>query len=127
MVVIDALRALAGDALIAVGEAIRGGSDNLDPWADPDGILPFGSMESDGPDQTKPIPFADVRAALNELPDSQLLQVAAAVIPRWNPLVEALRDRAAQLLVHELDDVDRPHPTPARPGAPLTSSPRRGE
>lgn len=99
---IEAIRVLAGDALIATGELIRGGSENVDVW--PDDFL-AGAMECDGPDSTKPIPVDEIRAALDSLPDSELLGVAATLLAGFNgqpyphvpnAVVDALRDRAAQ-------------------------------
>ena len=116
-----AFRALTGDALIALGDWIGGGSPNFDGWTSTDHLL--GGMESDGPDLTKPapIPLSEVRSAVADLPDSQLLRVAATVIEGWTPLllavtrdatdadvlVETLRDRAAQFEAVETD-VERP-------------------
>lgn len=128
-----AFRDLAGDALVAIGEVVRGGSANVDVdfddtikrhtqaagWQAP--IRTGGAMESDGPLLSWPapaIPRAEVRSALDDLSDSKLLNVAATVIAGWKPillsteaaaltdvdlLVEALRDRAAQFQAVEHD------------------------
>lgn len=101
---IEAIRVLAGDALIAAGELIHGGSDHVDVWPDDFGA---GAMECDGPDSTKPIPFDEVRAALGDLPDSVLIRSAAVLVQQTvlytpNPFVDALRDRAEQFEAAEL-------------------------
>lgn len=125
---IEAIRVLAGDALIAAGELIRGGSDDFDVWPDD---FEAGAMECDGPDSTKPIPVDEVRAALGDLPDSVLMGAAAAVIRQAsfhgmpNPLTEALCDRAAQFEAAELTAGLPPLPFNWAPH--LTRSPRRGE
>lgn len=126
---IDAIRVLAGDALIAVGDLIRGGSDNVDVWPDD---FEDSAMECDGPDSTKPIPFDQIRAALDELPDSVLIRAAAALIRQSsymgmpNPLCDALQDRAAQFEAVEIANGQWPHPLPAWAPHPTNSS-RRGE
>lgn len=106
---VSSLRALAGDALIAVGEAVRGGSPNLEIWPAMHGRISV--MESDGPDQTKPIPPADIRLGLDELPDSALWNIAATVIATWVPLaehlVEALRNRASHFAAVESDAAEQ--------------------
>lgn len=125
---IEAIRVLAGDALIAAGELIRGGSDDFDVWPDD---FTAGAMECDGPDSTKPIPLDDVRAALADLPDSVLIRSAAVVIQASaylgiaNPFVEALRDRADQFEAAELTAGVPPMPFNWAPHQ--TRSPRRGE
>lgn len=90
-----------------------------------------GRMASDGPDQADPtpVPRADVRSALDELPDSKLLNLAATIIAGTarclsdvDVLVDALRDRAAQFAA-----IEEPSSTPALLGAHLTDSTRRGE
>lgn len=120
---LDALRALAGDALLAAGEVVRGGSPNVDAWARTDYLL--GGFESDGPDIAKPIPRVEVRQAVDELTDSQLLNIAATVIDSLTDadvLVAALRDRAAQWAVVEADAADQFHVPAHLWGAPLTRS-----
>lgn len=68
------LRVLVGDALIAVGEAIR-----PDYARDRDRARPLQSFE--------PIPRSEARAALDELTDSHLLNIAATVIAGWTPIL----------------------------------------
>lgn len=129
------MRQLFGDALIALGELVRGGSANVDVWAG-EYAVSAGRMESDGPDLTKPIPRDEVRCALDELPDSQLLNIAATVLGGWKPillstaasaltdvdvLIEALRDRAAQFRAVE-DDAREPWLSTTHLGAHLTRS-----
>ena len=126
------IRLLLGDALIAVGEKIRGGLPNVDH-----GHL-AGAWESDGPLLTQPqlvggpalITPAQVGEALDELPDSQLLNIAATIIAGWKPLlitsefgraaapdvdvlIDILRDRAAQFRAVE-DDADKRFPNTPR-------------
>lgn len=118
------LRVLLGDALIAAGIAVRG--DVADTF---DGQ--YGRMECEGPDAADtyipaefrippawaPIPLTDVRAALDELPDSSLLSIAATIIAGWKPillkttgdhtdvdvLIDVLHDRATQFRAVERD------------------------
>lgn len=121
---IAALRELAGDWLITVGDVIRGGNTTFDSWADPVPLL--GGMESDGPDLAKPLPIPNpqIVSAVSELPDSQLFRVAAVIIDSHrggNALVAALRDRAAQFEVVERD-ADKPFLTPVHLDAHLTRS-----
>lgn len=120
---VKALRALAGDALVAIGEAVRGGSATLSV------TTPVAS-----------IPSGEIRSALDELDDSQLLNVAALIIAGWKPLllktagdltdvdvlVEALCDRASQFAAFK-DVAERPFNADDLSGAYLTPSPRRGE
>lgn len=125
---IEAIRVLAGDALIAAGELIHGGSDHVDVWPDDFGA---GAMECDGPDSTKPIPFDEIRAALDDLPDSVLIRSAAVLVQQTvlytpNPFVDALRDRAEQFEAAELA-AGNPSLSPAWWERPQTNSSRRGE
>lgn len=125
---IEAIRVLAGDALIAAGELIHGGSDNFDVWPDD---FEAGAMECDGPDSTKPIPFDEIRRALDDLPDSVLIRSAAVLIQQAsyagmpNPYVDALRDRADQFEAAELA-AGNPSFPPAW-ARHQTNSSRRGE
>ena len=125
---IEAIRVLAGDALIAAGELIHGGSDHVDIWPDD---FTAGAMECDGPDSTKPIPLEEIRAALNDLPDSVLIRAAAAAIRQSsyhgmpNPMSEALRALAARFEAAELTAGVPPMPFNWAPHQ--TRSPRRGE
>lgn len=137
---LESLCTLAGDALGAAGAALRTRREGFADYEAGDFLLAGGRMESDGPDQTDPIPTSEVRSAFDELPDSRLLNIAATVIAGWKPillkttgdltdvdvLVDALRDRAAQFAAVELD-ADEPFPSPAHLSAHLTHSPRRGE
>ena len=126
---IEAIRLLAGDTLIATGELIRGGSDNFD--VRPDDYL-AGAMECDGPDSTKPIPVDEIRAALDDLPDSILVRACAVVMRQSapagfpNPLCDALFDRAVKFEAAELT-AGRPSYPPAWWERPRTNSSRRGE
>jgi hypothetical protein len=155
-----AFGALAGDALIAFGVALRERCDQSGP--PPYDVDAFGRMEADGPDAAETcigdgcprgargcflcsdtsapaIPPTEIRSALDELPDSQLINIAATVIAGWKPillhtltdltdidvLIAALSDRAAQFRAVEHDAAE-PFLTGAHLGAHLTSS-RRGE
>ncbi|AHJ86583.1 hypothetical protein Jolie2_33 [Mycobacterium phage Jolie2] len=98
---IAAWRELAGDALIAVGEKVRGAGED---WP----ANYYEPQLTGGPARiTKP----QIRSALDELSDSKLLRIAAKVIAGWRPLlvrdhvaaltdvdllIEVLRDRADQ-------------------------------
>lgn len=132
-----ALGALAGDALIAAGVVLVERCDQSGP---PHYFDTFGRMESDAADVIAPtptIPPSDVRSALDELPDSQLINVAATVIAGWKPillhtltdltdidvLIAALSDRAAQFAAVEHDAAE-PFLTTAHLGAHL---PPRGK
>jgi hypothetical protein len=114
------IRRLLGEALIAAGEKISG-TDSRDVWPGEYAIA-AGRFESDGPDLAAPIPLDEVRCALDELPDSKLLRIAATIIAGWKPillstavaaltdvdvLVQALRDRANQFEAVEAD-ADKP-------------------
>lgn len=113
---LESLRALAGDALIAAGEAVRGAAE---VW--PAEYTPAAPVTPDA------IPRDEVCAALAELDDSQLVTIAATIIAGWKPillkttghltdvdaLVEELRARAAIFAAVERD-ADEPHLTPAR-------------
>lgn len=112
---VRAFRSLVGDALIAAGVLVRGnrtklGIDETLPWADPRYILPAF--------KSSPIPRDTIRSALDELPDSKLLRIAATIIAGWRPLlvrdhvaaltdvdllIETLRDRATQFEAIESD------------------------
>lgn len=128
---IEGLRGLSGDALIAfgemlgrLGEAVRGGFENVDVW--PSEYV-TGAMECDGPalawssPAPPPIGQAEVRAALDELSDSELLRICANIIAGWKPLlllttapaatdvdllVETLNDRADQFRVVERENAE---------------------
>lgn len=123
---LEGLRALSGDALIAfgemlgrLGEAVRGGFENVDVW--PSEYV-TGAMECDGPllawssPAPPPIGQAEVRAALDGLSDSELLQIAAIVIAGCastpaaftdvDLLVETLNDRADQFRVVECENAE---------------------
>lgn len=137
---IESLATLAGDALSAVGAKLRTRREGFSDYEAGDYLLSSafekceairadmaGRMESDGPDQTWPqtwpIPQPDVREALDELPDSKLLNLAATILVGTarcltdvDVLVDVLRDRAAQFAAIE-----------APLGAHLTDSTRRGE
>lgn len=127
---LDGLRALAGDALIAIGEIVRGESRDLELFPVP--------HRSDLPEEAQ-IPTREVAVALDGLPDSELLGIAAKVIEGWTPillrttrtstnvdaLVATLRDRAAQFEAAEYGV--EPEPFLSRLGAHLTSLPRRGK
>lgn len=97
---VEAVRVLAGDAMIAAGHAIRGGLPNAADW-------PAG-------DTAPSMPRGEVRSALHDLPDSRLIGIAAAVIAGWAPillvsnpetnvdlLIDALRDRRDQFAAAE--------------------------
>ncbi|QFG09987.1 hypothetical protein KDW74_gp33 [Mycobacterium phage Antsirabe] len=120
MSAIRAWRELAGDALIAAGVVVRGRPEFS---AQPQLI--------GGPARIQP---ETIRSALDELPDSRLLRIAATIIAGWKPilfqsdegrraagdvdvLVATLRDRANQFEAVERD-ADRPfhHLTPAPRG-----------
>lgn len=126
---IDAIRVLAGDALIAVGDLIRGGSDNFDVW--PDDCFAADAMEFDVTDATQPISLDDIRRALADLPDSVLVRAAAVVMREStytgmpNPLCDALFDRAAQFEATE-SEVDAAATSWAK-ASHLTDLPRRGK
>lgn len=121
----NGLRALAGDALIAVGATMRGDGDEFSEREAAEFLLASGRMESDGPDATAPVP-GTVGAELADLPDLQLIRMAAQILRGWIPIllatqagttdVEAfvaeLEDRAAQFAVVEADAV-QPFLTPA--------------
>lgn len=107
---IGTLRALAGDALIAAGELVRGAPvrfPGITP-ADYDPTVkvheygygwhaPFkhhtdeGAMEADGPMLSWPAPpivtEAEVRAALDDLDDSTLFGICATIIEGWKPIL----------------------------------------
>ncbi|AKF14535.1 hypothetical protein SEA_CAMBIARE_33 [Mycobacterium phage Cambiare] len=117
------IRVLIGDALIAAGERIQGGLPSIpefDPnyqrhtqragWTAPAPLQRFTTGESIAPDM--------VRSALDELPDSKLLRIAATIIAGWKPIllsaqlaaltdldlfIAALRDRANQFEAVERD------------------------
>ncbi|AKF14895.1 hypothetical protein AVT46_gp34 [Mycobacterium phage MOOREtheMARYer] len=122
------LRVLVGDALIAAGEAIQGGLPSIpefDPnyqrhtaagWTAPAPLQTYTTGESIAPDV--------VRSALDDLPDSKLLRIAATIITGWKPIllssaaaaltdvdlfIQALRDRADQFEAVERD-ADSPFP-----------------
>ncbi|ACR77567.1 hypothetical protein PBI_SCHIEBEL_35 [Mycobacterium phage Schiebel] len=128
---LGALCGLAGDALIAVGFALREHDRGFSDYEAGDFLTP---AEPPAPADDLSIPLGDVRAALDDLSDSKLLNIAATIIAGWKPillkttgdltdvdvLVDALRDRATQYAVVESDDV------PPAAGAP-TNSPERGE
>ncbi|AKF14469.1 hypothetical protein SEA_FLAGSTAFF_32 [Mycobacterium phage FlagStaff] len=117
------IRALFGDAVIAVGTKIRGGLPNvLDDYD-------FDYQRHDFAGWTAPAPLARytthasiapdvVRSALDELPDSKLLRIAATIIAGWKPIllsahvaaltdldlfIATLRDRANQFEAVERD------------------------
>lgn len=127
------LRTLAGDALIAAGEKLHGGLANVDVAGCIGDGCPRGAngcfLCSEVPPPfvrytTAPaIAPAEVRAAIDELPDSKLLNIAAQIIAGWKPillsaeagaltdvdvLVDALRDRAARFAAAEVDAVIAP-------------------
>ncbi|QBP30248.1 hypothetical protein KDW77_gp34 [Mycobacterium phage Pinnie] len=117
------IRALFGDALIAVGEKVRGGLPNvhaeydwdyqrhtLAGWTAPAPLQRYTTHASIQPDV--------VRSALDDLPDSKLLRIAATIITGWKPIllssaaaaltdldlfIAALRDRADQFEAVERD------------------------
>lgn len=117
------IRELVGDALIAAGEKVRGGLPSIpefDPnyqrhtaragWTAPAPLERFTTGESIAPDV--------VRSALDELPDSKLLRIAATIIAGWKPIllssrlaaltdldlfIATLRDRADQFEAVESD------------------------
>lgn len=131
---VRSLRVLAGDALIAVGEKVRGRRvrfEGIEPadwapdfqrhtaragWTAPAPLQRYTTAPSIAP--------AEIRSALDELPDSTLIFIAATVIAGWKPillssaaaamtdvdlLIDTLRDRATQFRVVEAD-ADRPFP-----------------
>lgn len=129
---IEGLCTIAGDALVAIGTTLRTRREGFSDYEAGDYLLGSGRMESDGPDTAAPVDYR-VRA-LAELPDSELIRIAATIIAGWKPLllettsavtlgadvdvlVEALRDRAAQFAAIEVD-------APAPLGAHLTDSAR---
>lgn len=109
-----AFRELAGDAVIAVGTKLRGAGET---WP----ATYYEPQLTGGPAKiTKP----QIRSALDALPDSKLLRIAATIIAGWRPLlvrdhvaaltdvdllIETLRDRANQFEAVERD-ADRPFP-----------------
>lgn len=130
----SSVRVLAGDALIALGEKVRGRRvrfDGIEPadydvtyqrhteragWTAPAPLQRYTTGQSIAP--------AEVRSALDELPDSGLLRIAATVIAGWKPIlisaaaaaltdvdlfIAALRDRADQFEAVERD-ADSPLP-----------------
>lgn len=124
---IESLATIVGDALSAFGSALRTRREGFSEYEAGAFLLggdcSLGRMESDGPDASSPAPIlpADVRVELAELPDSQLIDLAAHIIAGWTPLllrttgdltdvdvfVATLRDRAAQFAAVEAD-LDRP-------------------
>ena len=104
----SSVRVLAGDALIALGEKVRGAGET---WP----ASYYEPQLTGGPAKiTKP----QIRSALDELPDSKLLRIAATIIAGWRPLlvrdhvaaltdvdllIETLRDRATQFEAIESD------------------------
>lgn len=132
------IRQLIGEALIAAGEAVRGGAPNVDldlPHAEP-------AMECDGPLLSLPAPppvtQAEVMAALDELSDSMLFGICATIIEGWKPLlftsdvgreasadvdvlVQQLRDRRDQFHAVE-HDADAPFLTPVQLNEHLSQS-----
>lgn len=134
-----ALRALIGDALIAAGETVQGGAPNVDldlPVVEVQDV--HGAMECDGPllawsaTPTPDLSNEVVRAAVDDLSDSELLRIAANIIDSYRPaggdsiLSEALRDRAAQFEAIERD-AHEPFLTRQHLGAHLTAEGGRGE
>lgn len=144
----SSVRVLAGDALIALGETIRGrrvrfagiepadydvNYQRHDPaagWTAPAPLRTYTTGAAITPDV--------VRSALDELPDSQLIAIAATIIAGWKPillptstaaltdvdvLVAALRDRAAQFRAVE-HDADEPFLTRANLDAHLNGPSR---
>lgn len=150
--VVESLCTLAGEALVAVGSAMRTRREGFSEYEAGDFLLSgSGRMESDGPDQTdgvpsippapRPNPTPDqLRSMIDELDDSSLLNTAATVIAGWKPLllkttgdltdvdvlVAALRDRAAQFEDVERDCGDA-WLSPEHLHANLTNLPRRGQ
>ncbi len=113
---------LVGDALIAAGEKIQGGLPSIPDydwdyqrhtlagWSAPAPLHRYTTRASIQPDV--------VRSALDDLPDSKLLRIAATIITGWKPIllssaaaaltdldlfIAALRDRADQFEAVERD------------------------
>ncbi|MCV7226100.1 hypothetical protein [Mycolicibacterium komossense] len=141
---VESLCTIAGDALSGLGAKLRTRREGFSDYHAGEFLLSgadvragrvSGRMESDGPDQTETIPADAVRFGLNDLPDSELMTIAATVLEGWTPLlfkatgatacadllVAALRDRASQFRAVELD-AGEPFLTPAHLGAHLTRS-----
>jgi hypothetical protein len=127
--VIPGLLSLIGDGLSAAGAALRTRRVGFSDYEAGDYLIPTAASAT--------IPEGVVRSAINDLPDSTLLGVAATVIDGWKPillktsadvtdvdvLVDALRYRASQFRAVE-HDADAPFLSPTH----LTnSSQSRGE
>lgn len=106
---LEGLATLAGDALSAAGAALRTRREGFADYEAGDYLI------------TAPIPRGELSSALDELPDSELLNIAATIIAGWklillnttgdltgvNVLVDALRDRASEFEAVE-GEADQP-------------------
>lgn len=124
--VVESLLTLAGETLSAAGAALRSRREGFSEQAAGDYLVPAEQMPR--------IPLDEVRAVLDELPDSTVITIAASIIAGWKPillkatadltdvdvLLDVMRDRATQYRIAESAEVPLPDPGP-------TSSSRRGE
>jgi hypothetical protein len=119
MTVLDSLRSLAGDALVAVADAFRRRREGFADYEAGDYLMGPVAGADWLPSR---IPPADVQAAVADLSDSGLFGVVATILEGWKPLllrtspdaaahvdllIAELRDRADQFRALETDDEDQ--------------------